>query len=250
MKQLLMKKDVPFLISGEKRHKSLKKVLLVETNISRYQGTNEPTGLWLGEAAEFVDELQKQGVSVDYVSPQGGFVPLDPRSLKYTDAAIMKIYENADFIERGLKNTLAPEAINPDEYCAIYYTGGHGVMWDFPDNQPLQKIALAIYNQGGYLASVCHGIAGLLNIKDEQGNYLISDKKITGFTTAEEILAGKKAVVPFLNQAEATKRGAHFSKKRFYREYALQDGQLITGQNPFSVRAVAKLLLQAISVKG
>lgn len=222
----------------------MKKVLIVETNVDRYHGTTEPTGLWLGEAAEFVDEMQKHGIEVDYVSPKGGFVPLDPRSMKYTDEAIMAIYESQDFIERGLKNTLRPEEVNPSEYFAIYYTGGHGVMWDFPDNQPLQDVAYEIYRQGGYLASVCHGIAGLLNITDAQGTYLISGKRITGFTTAEEILAGKKSVVPFLNQKEAEKRGALFTKKRFYQEYAIKDGQFLTGQNPFSVRAVAKLVIE------
>ena len=79
----------------------MKKVLIVETNVMRYQGTNDPTGLWLGEAAEFVDEMQRAHIDVDYVSPKGGFVPLDPRSMKYTDAATMAIYENPDFIDRA-----------------------------------------------------------------------------------------------------------------------------------------------------
>lgn len=224
----------------------MKKVLIVETNVDRYQGTNDPTGLWLGEAAEFVDEMQKAKIAVDYVSPKGGFVPLDPRSMKYTDEAIMRIYENPDFIKRGLVGTLKPEQVNPKDYSAIYYTGGHGVMWDFPDNQALQKIAAAIYTQGGYVTSVCHGIAGLLNIKDSAGRYLIAGKTITGFTTVEEMLAGKMSVVPFLNHKAAEKRDAHFTKKRFYSDYAVQDGRLITGQNPFSVRSVAKLLIEAL----
>lgn len=224
----------------------MKKVLIVETNVSHYGDTQDPTGLWLGEAAEFVDDMQKVGVGVDYVSPKGGFVPLDPRSMKYTDASIMRIYENKDFVERGLTNTLRPVQVNPDDYIAIYYTGGHGVMWDFPDNAELQKLALAIYHRDGYIVSVCHGIAGLLNIKEASGQYLIADRHITGFTTAEEILAGKLKVVPFLNKKVAEQHGAKFEKKRFYSEYAVKDGRLITGQNPFSVHAVAKLLLREI----
>lgn len=222
------------------------KVLIVETNVQNYQGTNDPTGLWLGESAEFVDEMQQAGIDLDYVSPNGGFVPLDPRSMKYTDAAIMAVYHDPDFIERGLKNTLKPADVNPADYDAIYYTGGHGVMWDFPDNAEIQTIARAIYDQNGYLLSVCHGIAGLLNIEDNQGNYLIKDKNITGFTTAEEIIAGKKKVVPFLNRDVATKHGAKFQKKRFYKDYAVQDGHLITGQNPFSVRSVARQFIKDV----
>ena len=221
----------------------MKKVLIVETNITRYQGTNEPTGLWLGEAAEFVDEMQQAQIAVDYVSPNGGFVPLDPRSMKYTDAATLAVYEDSDFINRALKNTLKPSQVDPDDYTAIYYTGGHGVMWDFPDNPELQAIALAIYQHGGYVTSVCHGIAGLLNIKDQTGQYLIAGKTITGFTATEELIAGKKRVVPFLNRERATAHGAIFSQHRFYREYAITDGQLITGQNPFSARAVARQLI-------
>lgn len=225
----------------------MKKVLIVETNINRYKNTDEATGLWLGESAEFVDELQKQGISYDFVSPKGGYVPLDPRSMKYMDEAIWKIYENHDFVERALKNTLKPEQIAPQDYSAIYFTGGHGVMWDFPDNSEIESIAQDIYVQGGYLTSVCHGIAGLLNLKNKDNQYIISGKKITGFTTTEEVIAGKKNVVPFLNEEVAKSHGAKWRKKRFYKEFAIKDGPLITGQNPFSVRAVAKMLIKEIA---
>ncbi|KRL96893.1 type 1 glutamine amidotransferase domain-containing protein [Levilactobacillus hammesii] len=224
-----------------------KKVLIVLTNTTRYGETNDPTGLWLGEATEFALILQQAGVQVDYVSPRGGFVPLDPRSMKYTDAEIMQFYETADFQQRALTASLAPNQVDPEAYAAIYYAGGHGVMWDFPDNQPLQQIAAKIYANGGFVTSVCHGIAGLLNIKTAAGDYLIAGREITGFTKSEEWLAGKKAVVPFFNQAAAEKRGAHFNKRRAYREYAIQDGQLITGQNPFSAKAVARLLMKNLA---
>lgn len=224
----------------------MKKILLVLTNTTRYAGTQDPTGLWLGEAAEFVDEMNKAGIAVDYVSPKGGFVPLDPRSMKYTDSDIMTIYETDDFQQRALTNSLRPDQVDPADYAAIYYTGGHGVMWDFPDDPQLQQLARSIYDQGGYLTSVCHGIAGLLNIKDENGTYLIKGKQITGFTTMEEILAGKKSVVPFLNKEVAEAHGADFRKKRAYADYAIKDGRIITGQNPFSVRSVAKLLLKEL----
>ncbi|GEO57470.1 type 1 glutamine amidotransferase domain-containing protein [Companilactobacillus bobalius] len=222
----------------------MKKVLVVLTNTIEYKGTDQATGLWLGEATEFVDEVTKAGFEVDYVSPKGGFVPLDPRSFKYTDKSTMAIYSSSDFQQRALTNSLKPSEVHPEDYQSIYYTGGHGVMWDFPTNPELQSITRKIYQQGGFVTSVCHGIAGLLNVKDDDGNYLISDKKITGFTTAEEILAGKRKVVPFLNEEVAKMHGANFQKKRAYKEFAIQDGQLITGQNPFSARAVARILIE------
>ncbi|WFG96927.1 type 1 glutamine amidotransferase domain-containing protein [Spiroplasma citri] len=179
------------------------------------------------------------------MSPNGGLVPLDPRSMKYMDEAIWNVYEDKDFLQRGTQNTLKPNEIKPNEYSAIYYTGGHGVMWDFPDNSEIQAIARQIYMNNGYLVSLCHGIAGLLNLKDDQGNYIIAGKKITVFTTSEEILAGKKKQVPFLNQKIAKSRDAIWHKKRFYKDYALID--IITGQNPFSVRSVAKPLIRELN---
>lgn len=228
----------------------MKKVLVVLTNVTRYANTNDATGLWLGEATEFVDELTQAGLAVDYVSPKGGFVPLDPRSMSYTDANSLAIYESATFQRKALTQSLRPDQVVPTDYQAIYYTGGHGVMWDFPHNQALQDLTRQIYDQGGFVASVCHGIAGLLNVRDDQGNYLIAGKTVTGFTQAEEILAGKRRVVPFLNQKVAEAHGATFRKKRAYKSFAVRDHQLITGQNPFSARAVGKLLVQGINESG
>ncbi|KIL22351.1 type 1 glutamine amidotransferase domain-containing protein [Bacillus safensis] len=221
----------------------MKKILVVLTNITRYVNTTEATGLWIGEATEFVEEVTKSGFEIDYVSPRGGFVPIDPRSMKYADESTFSIYESEDFQNRALRNSMQPSDVNPNDYIAIYYTGGHGVMWDFPNNPELQQISLTIYNNGGYIVSVCHGIAGLLNIKDKNGDYLIRDKKITGFTTTEEILSTKKSIVPFLNKDIAIKNGAIFQKARAFRSFVVQDGNLITGQNPFSTREVAKKLL-------
>ncbi|MCF1615789.1 type 1 glutamine amidotransferase domain-containing protein, partial [Tetragenococcus koreensis] len=138
------------------------------------------------------------------------------------------------------------EPVNADDYCGIYYTGGHGVMWDFPNNSALEKISLQIYQNNGYVMSVCHGIAGLLFIKDENGQYFVKDKKITGFTTTEEYLSGKSSVVPFFNEKIAEKHGAQFVKKRAFKSFAVQDGLIITGQNPFSARSVAQKFLENV----
>ncbi|MGY4797220.1 type 1 glutamine amidotransferase domain-containing protein [Lysinibacillus fusiformis] len=225
----------------------MKKILVVLTNTTHYENYNEATGLWLGEATEFVEEVLKAGYTVDYVSPKGGFVPLDPRSMKYANDSDFSIYDSEDFRKRALSNSLNPNQICSEEYKSIYYTGGHGVMWDFPKDENLQKIAMKIYNSGGYIATVCHGIAGLLELKDDSGNYLIKGKNITGFTTTEECLAGKKNKVPYFSEKVAQERGAYFNKKRAYSEFAIQDGRIITGQNPFSVKAVANLLINAMN---
>ncbi|MGQ7408022.1 type 1 glutamine amidotransferase domain-containing protein [Streptococcus suis] len=222
-----------------------KKILVILTNVSQYKNDEEKTGLWLAEATEFVDEVTNAGFEVDYVSPKGGSVPIDPRSLKkvYVSKEDLQLSESADFKERALLRSLKPEDVQPEDYIAIYYTGGHGVIWDFPDNKELQEIANSIYEQGGYISSVCHGVAGLLNIRARNGGYLIEGKKITGFTKWEEILSGKLKKVPFITETEVKKRGADFQKKLPYTSFAIQDGRFVTGQNPMSGRAVAKRLL-------
>lgn len=139
----------------------MKKILIVLTNVTRYAHTTDATGLWLGEATEFVETVQAAGYQVDYVSPHGGFVPLDPRSMRYTDEASLTLYESTDFQQRALTHSLRPQDVQASDYAAIYYTGGHGVMWDFPENTDLQTLSLAILQQGGFVTSVCHGIAGL-----------------------------------------------------------------------------------------
>lgn len=225
----------------------MKKILIALTNTPTYGEKHAATGLWLGEAAEFVDEVGQRGFEVDYVSPKGGFAPLDPRSMKkaYADHATIAWYRMPDFKERALACTLRPEEVDAGRYEALYYTGGHGVMWDFPSSEGLARLCLEVYGNGGYLASVCHGIAGLLFVQD-RGTYLVEGKSITGFTTAEEYLSGKSAAIPFWNEQVAKAHGAVFCKKRPFASFAMQDGRIITGQNPESPRAVARLLLENI----
>jgi len=222
------------------------KVLVVLTNIETYGNTDDTTGLWLSEATEFVTVMEQAGISVDYVSPKGGYVPLDPRSLKYVNEEIRQVYQADDFRNRALSNSMKPEDVIPEDYDAVYYTGGHGVMWDFPGNAELNEISNLIFQQGGFVTSVCHGIAGLFELQTPSGERLITGKAITGFTTTEEYLSGKALKVPFMNEKIAQKYDANFQKRRAYKPFVVQDGRLITGQNPFSATLVAKKLLVAL----
>lgn len=224
----------------------MKKILIVETNVNQYKGTNKATGLWLGETVEFLAEIYKYQFEADFVSPLGGYVPIDPRSMKNLDPDVMDIYSNETFIEKGLRNTLSPANVKSEDYIAIYFTGGHGVMWDFPENSALQKIASDIYESNGYVLSVCHGIAGLLNIRLANNDYLIANKKLTGFTKTEELLAMKSKVVPFDNEEMTVRRKGYFIKKRFFKSHVVKDGYLITGQNPYSTRELARTFIKEV----
>lgn len=225
-----------------------KKILVVLTSVEKYPDLDRPTGLWLGEAVHFVHKVQAAGFKVDYVSPQGGYTPIDPHSLAADMASPIdwQWYHDKAFMNR-LGATLKPDQVNPDHYIAIYYAGGHGVIWDFPDNTQLQALSRRIYEQGGVVSSVCHGAVGLLNIKLSDGELLIKGKKVTGFSNEEEELAGLTKHVPYLTETELVKRGAIYQKADApWAPFAIADGRLITGQNPASGGPVAELVLKAI----
>ena len=188
-----------------------KKILVVLTSVEKYPDMNRATGLWLGEAVHFVEKMEDAGYQIDYVSPKGGYTPIDPHSLAMADEIDWVWYQKKEFMN-SLGSTLKPSQINPDDYAAIYFTGGHGVIWDFPDNEALQAISRKIYENGGYVSSVCHGAAGLLNIRLSNGTLLIKGKKLTGFSNEEEQLAKLDQYVPFLTETELINRGALYQK--------------------------------------
>jgi len=223
-----------------------KKILVVLTSVEKYPNLNRATGLWLGEAVHFVKKVEAAGYKVDYVSPRGGYTPIDPHSLAMADDTDWTWYQTKEFMNR-LGSTLKPSEVNSDDYVAIYFTGGHGVIWDFPDNETLQTISRKIYENGGYVSSVCHGAVGLLNIKLSDGTLLVKGKKVTGFSNAEEKLAELDKYVPFLTETELVNRGAIYQKApEPWVAFAVEDGRLISGQNPASGGAVAELLLKAL----
>ncbi len=227
-----------------------KKILVVLTSVEKYPNLNRATGLWLGEAVHFVKKVEEAGYEVDYVSPKGGYTPIDPHSLEQADATDWEWYQKKDFMNR-LGTTLKPSEVNPDDYLAIYYTGGHGVIWDFPENQELQAISQKIYENGGFVSSVCHGALGLLNIQLSDGTLLIKGKTVTGFSNEEEKLVELDKVVPFLTETELIKRGAVYKKAdKPWAPFALKNIRVITGQNPASGGAVADLLIAALRKSG
>ncbi|MCI0913794.1 type 1 glutamine amidotransferase domain-containing protein [Pseudomonas putida] len=223
-----------------------KKILVVLTNTAKYPTLNRATGLWLGEAVHFVDAVQQAGHTVDYVSPSGGYVPIDPHSLQMAPELDWRYYTDKAFMNR-LGASLSPGQVMGEEYCAMYYTGGHGVMWDFPDDPQLQALARRIYENNGVVAAVCHGVAGLLNIKLSDNKLLLKDRQVTGFSNTEEKLAELEEVVPFLTENELVARGGSYSKHDDpWKPFVVCDGRLITGQNPASTHSLAEKVLQAL----
>ncbi|MDF3845059.1 type 1 glutamine amidotransferase domain-containing protein [Pseudomonas citronellolis] len=218
-----------------------KRILHVVSNVAHYADPADPTGLWLSELTHAYDLFAAQGYVQRIVSPKGGVTPLEPRSLKWPNRdASAKAWLADDAHRALLANTAKPGDIDPADFDAIYFTGGHAVMWDFPDDAGLQRLTRAIYERGGIVASVCHGYCGLLNTTLSDGSLLVAGRRLTGFSWREEILAGVAKKMPYNAEEQMKRRGAHYEKALLpFVPKVVVDGRLVTGQNPQSAKATA-----------
>lgn len=197
-----------------------------------YDAPSHRTGLWLSELTHAGQEFDEYGCEQTIVSPAGGAVPLDPRALKFPN------YDKTAKAWRGdpakmalLENTTSPKEIDSAQYDAIYFTGGHAVMYDFPENEELQRITREIYERGDIVSSVCHGYCGLLNTPLSDGSYLIAGRRMTGFAWAEEVLARVDKLVPYNAEELAKPRGARYQKATLpFVSYTVTDDNLVTGR--------------------
>ncbi|ULQ54880.1 type 1 glutamine amidotransferase domain-containing protein [Flavihumibacter rivuli] len=226
-----------------KSGKMKKKILFVLTSHGVKGSTGEPTGYYLSEVSHPWEVLTKAGYEIDFVSPKGGNPPVDGFNLE--DSVNKEFWENKEY-RKKLEHTMKPSDVNPADYVAIHYAGGHGTMWDFADNTELAAIAAKIYENNGVVSAVCHGPAGLVNIKLSTGKYLVDGKRVNAFTNEEEIAVKLENVVPFMLESVLVERGAKFEKSGLWQEHVAVDGRLVTGQNPQSAKKlgeeVAKVL--------
>ena len=219
-----------------------KRIVHVVTNVAHYADPNEPTGLWLGELTHAWQVFAGKGFTQRLVSPKGGKSPLEPRSLKWPLLdGTGKAWLNDPASMALLDNTVRPEDLVAADFDAIYFTGGHAVMWDFPDDPGLQRLTREIYEQGGVVASVCHGYCGLLNTRLSDGSLLVKGRRLTGYAWIEEVLAGVAGKVPYNAEALMRERGARYEKALLpFTSKVVVDGRLVTGQNPQSAKATAQ----------
>ena len=220
-----------------------KKILFVLTSHDKKGSTGQHTGYYLGEVSHPWEVLTKAGYEIDFVSPKGGKAPVD--GLNLNDVTNKSFWENLIYRQK-VEHTMKPSEVNLTEYVAIFYAGGHGTMWDFADNVELANIASEIYENGGAVAAVCHGPAGLVNIKLSNGKYLVDGKNVNAFTNEEEIAVKLENVVPFMLESKLIERGAKFSKAGLWQEKVVVDGRLVTGQNPASAKKVGEELLKVL----
>jgi putative intracellular protease/amidase len=225
------------------------KILVIVTDVSEFEKVGYRTGLWLGELNHFWDVAEEAGYQMDIASPSGGKIPLDPESLSHEVLKVLgteKRYKDRDYMNL-LENTLKVSEIDPADYDAIYMTGGHGVMFDFPKSTELEELTAKFYESHKIVSTVCHGVCGLLEVKLSNGGYLVDGKNLTGFSWNEEVLAKRDDAVPFSLEEELKKRGAHYSTAPApFATHLVEDGLLITGQNPGSAQAVGQAVVKKL----
>jgi putative intracellular protease/amidase len=225
------------------------KALIVCTNHETYPAKTSKTGLWLSELTHFYDVLAKRRIMMDFVSPLGGPIPVDERSLDLKDESNARYWEETAFREK-LQNSFKPSEVAPNDYRLIYFAGGHGAMWDFPENTELQNLAKTIYERNGMITAIAHGVCGLLNIRLSDGTLLIQDKYVTGYSNVEEALVSFVSEVPFYLEDKLKEHGAHYTKAMIpFVEFIEMDERLITGQNSHSARKVASKAMEELFEK-
>ncbi len=225
-----------------------KKVLMVVTNHEKLGTTGKKTGYFFSELTHPYFKFKEANIEVDFASPLGGIAPMDPKSLKLDDPYNKRFYKNKNLMNK-LQNTLSLKEVNPKDYEAIIFTGGHGTMWDFPASKDLKKVTEHIYNEGGVVAAVCHGPAALVNLKRKDGAFLISGVNVTAFSNTEEDLVELTDQMPFLLESELKRKGALFSKAEPWKEKVVVDKRIVTGQNPASASKLGEEVIKLIQKK-
>ena len=228
--------------------KSNTHVLMVLTSHDKLGDTGEKTGFWLEEFAAPYYQLIDAGFTVTLASVLGGQPPLDPKSAEadfQTDAT--RRFEQDTKSQQILATTTKLNLVNANDYAAVFYPGGHGPLWDLTHNQDSISLISAFIQQNKPVAVVCHATAVLLNVKDSDGNTLVKGKKIAGFTNSEEQAVQLTDIVPFLLEDELIKQGASYQKGDDWSSFVVEDGNIISGQNPASSAEAATRLIKRLS---
>lgn len=223
------------------------KILIVLTSHDQLGNTGRKTGFWLEELAAPYYVFKDAGAQLVLASPLGGQPPLDPKSNEpdfQTEATHR--FEADTEANAALSATIKLNAVDISDFDAVFYPGGHGPLWDLAEDKNSISLISAALAHNKPVALVCHAPGALRHVKNPDGSPLVQGKKVTGFTNSEEEAVGLTKIVPFLVEDELIHNGASYSKGADWLSYVVEDGLLITGQNPASSSEAAKVLLQTL----
>ena len=225
----------------------MKKVLVVITSHDKLGNTGEKTGFWLEELAAPYYAFKDAGIQMTLASPAGGQPPLDPTSNQVdfqTDDT--RRFEADKEATQALATTKRLSDVSEQDFDAIFYPGGHGPLWDLRVDSDSIDLIQEFYANNKPVAAVCHAPAVLLNVKDSSGSAIVAGKRVTGFSNSEEAAVELTDVVPVLVEDGLAELGGKYSKGDDWESYTVEDGLLLTGQNPASSRPLANILINKL----
>ncbi|MCC4273660.1 type 1 glutamine amidotransferase domain-containing protein [Marinomonas communis] len=224
------------------------KILMVLTSHNELGNTGEKTGFWLEEFAAPYYTFLDAGAQLVLASPMGGQPPLDPKSdLPDFQTPATERFKKDEQAQQVLANTVKLEDVSQADFDAVFYPGGHGPLWDLAESDQSIVLIEAFAQAGKPISFVCHAPGVLRHVKAANGEPLIKGRKVTGFTNGEEAGVALTDVVPFLIEDEFIRLGGHYEKGADWQPHVVEDGRLITGQNPASSEAVAQALIKQLA---
>ena len=217
---------------------------MVLTSHGQLGSTGERTGFWVEEFAAPYYAFKDAGIEVSLASVKGGQPPIDPKSeLEDFQTAATHRYDDDKELQIMMANTAKLSSVLADEFDGVFYPGGHGPLWDLVDNQESVQLIERFLATNKPVAAVCHATAALLKVKDIDGVSVVKERAVTGFSNTEEDAVALTDVVPFLLENELVKLGGDYQKVSDWNAFSVQDGLLITGQNPASSELAAQKLI-------
>lgn len=220
------------------------KVLFITTSHDKMGDTDEKTGVWLEELAVPYYVFKDAGAEITLASPNGGRVPLDPKS----QSIILATFGTKRFLKdeeamNFLSHSMLLKDVSADDFDVVFLPGGYGLMWDLADNKMVRQLLELFNNENKLIGAVCHGVACLLSLKNSEGEFLITGKQLTCFSNSEEASSGLATVIPFLLETKLLSLGVLYSKGENYVGHVVEDGNIVTGQNPASSKGVAQKIM-------
>ncbi|WP_445354234.1 type 1 glutamine amidotransferase domain-containing protein [Microbulbifer sp. EKSA008] len=223
----------------------MKKVLIPVTNHATLGETDQANGTYSPELTHAIHVFMESGLDYDIASIKGGKAPLYGTDIEGDDIN-QKVLNDSDFQNR-INNTIPMSQLNTADYDAVFYPGGFGLLSDLATNEDFAKLSAEIYEKGGTLAAVCHGPAGFLPITLSNGEKLLASKSVTGFTREEEIDFGTINDIPFLLEESLARGAARYNKVQPWQEFVIEDGRVISGQNPASAHGVGVAIAKQLA---
>lgn len=221
-----------------------KPILIVVTNHGDMGDTVQPTGYFLSEVSHPWHVFREAGYEVEFASPLGGLAPMDPKSFDLSDPINEELWHDLDTVQE-LVHTQSLAEVEPTDYAAIFFAGGHGTMWDLPEFELVASFIEEHYSAEGVVGAVCHGPAALVGVEID-GRPLVAGKKVAAFTNAEEEAVQLTDVMPFLLETKLRELGAEFIPADNFTANVVVSERLVTGQNPASATGTAEAIVELL----